>query len=130
MYLKMNSDIDITYSFSTFTTLNSLNHDGKHNHDFKSESLILRLFLQSIKIILKLRNRSLLLAAMGILQKKSSFLWIFKDFYKSNTLIFTLSWRRPLSYRNQSIDLLHKSVDWFQYDNGLRHERVKDLLGQ
>ena len=29
-----------------------------------------------------------------------------------------LSWRRPLSYRNQSID-------WFLYDNGLRHERVK-----
>ena len=31
----------------------------------------------------------------------------------------------PLSYRNQSIDLLCKSVDWFLYDNGLRHERVK-----
>ena len=39
----------------------------------------------------------------------------------------TLSWRRPLSYRNQSIDLLCKSVDWFLYDNGLRHERVKKL---
>ena len=37
----------------------------------------------------------------------------------------TLSWRRPLSYRNQSIDLLGKSVDWFLYDNDLRHERVK-----
>ena len=37
----------------------------------------------------------------------------------------TLSWRRPLSYRNQSIDLLHKSMAWFLYDNGLRHERVK-----
>ena len=35
----------------------------------------------------------------------------------------TLSWRRPL-YRNQSIDLLCKSMDWFLYDNGLRHERV------
>ena len=34
----------------------------------------------------------------------------------------TLSWRRPLSYRNQSTDLLRKSVDWFLYDNGLRHE--------
>ena len=35
---------------------------------------------------------------------------------------------RPLSYRNQSIDLLFKSMDcfpdWFLYDNGLRHERV------
>ena len=36
----------------------------------------------------------------------------------------TLSWRRPLSYRNQSIDLRSKSLDWFLYDNGLRHERV------
>ena len=39
-----------------------------------------------------------------------------------NTL--TLSWRRPSSYRNQSIDLPSKSMDWFLYDNGLRHERV------
>ena len=37
----------------------------------------------------------------------------------------TLSWRRPISYRNQSIDLLCKSMDWFLYDIGLRHERVK-----
>ena len=37
----------------------------------------------------------------------------------------TLSWRRLLSYRNQSIDLQSKSVDWFLYDNGLRHERLK-----
>ena len=29
-----------------------------------------------------------------------------------------------LSYRNQSIDLMRKSMDWFLYDNGLRHERV------
>ena len=37
----------------------------------------------------------------------------------------TFSWRRLLSYRNQSIDFLCKSMDWFLYDNGLRHERVK-----
>ena len=37
----------------------------------------------------------------------------------------TLSWRRLLSYRNQSIDLRSKSMDWFLYDNGFRHERVK-----
>ena len=36
----------------------------------------------------------------------------------------TLSWRRPISYRNQSIDLRSKSVDWFLYRIGLRHERV------
>ena len=40
-------------------------------------------------------------------------------------IVLTLSWRRPLSYRNQSIDLLRKSVDWFLYDNGLRHEKLK-----
>ena len=36
----------------------------------------------------------------------------------------TISWRRPLSYGNQSIDLLCKSMNWFLYDNGLRHKRV------
>ena len=45
----------------------------------------------------------------------------------AETRILTLSWRRPLSYRNQSIGLRSKSMDWFLYDNGLRHERVKVL---
>ena len=40
-------------------------------------------------------------------------------------VILTLSWRRPSSYRNQSIDLQSKSSDWFLYDNGLRNEGVK-----
>ena len=39
----------------------------------------------------------------------------------------TLSWQRPLSYRNQSIDLFCKSKDWFLYDKDLRHERVKKI---
>ena len=34
----------------------------------------------------------------------------------------------PLSYRNQPIDLLCKSMDWFLYDMDLRHERVKKEL--
>ena len=34
-----------------------------------------------------------------------------------------LSWRRSLSYRSQSIDLVCKSMDWFLYDRNL-HERV------
>ena len=33
-----------------------------------------------------------------------------------------------VSYRNQSTDLLHISMDWFLYDNDLRHERVKKKL--
>ena len=40
----------------------------------------------------------------------------------------TLSWRRPLSYRKQFIDLQSKSMDWFLYDNGLRHEKVNCWL--
>ena len=39
--------------------------------------------------------------------------------------ILTLSWRRSLSYRNQSTDLKSKSIDWFLYDKGLRHESIK-----
>ena len=42
----------------------------------------------------------------------------------AQTKVSTLSWRRPLSNRNQSIDLLSKWMDWFLYDNGLRHEAV------
>ena len=42
--------------------------------------------------------------------------------------LLTFSWRRPLSYRNQSSDLQSKSMDWFLYDNGLRHERVKKTM--
>ena len=37
----------------------------------------------------------------------------------------TLSWLRSLSYRNQSIDLQSKPMDWFLHDRDLRHERVK-----
>ena len=39
----------------------------------------------------------------------------------------THSWWKSLSYRNQTIDLLCKSVDWFLYDRNLRHDRVKCL---
>ena len=39
----------------------------------------------------------------------------------------TLSRRRPISYRNQSIDLLCKSMDWFLYHIALRRERIKHL---
>ena len=43
------------------------------------------------------------------------------------SITLTLSWRRPLSYRNQSIDLPSKSMDWFPYCNGLRHESVNQF---
>ena len=42
----------------------------------------------------------------------------------TNYITLTLSWWRSISYRNQFIDLLCKSVDWFLCDTDLRHERV------
>ena len=39
--------------------------------------------------------------------------------------VVTLSWRRSLSHRNQLIDLLSKSMDWFLYDRDFHHERIK-----
>ena len=38
------------------------------------------------------------------------------------------SWRRSQSYRDWSIDLQSKSMDWFLYDWDLRHDRVKEKL--
>ena len=46
----------------------------------------------------------------------------------SNGCLLTLSWLRSLSYRNQSTDLLCKSMDWFLYDTDLGHERVKSCV--
>ena len=42
-------------------------------------------------------------------------------------IALTFSWRRPISYRNPSIDVHRKSMDWFLYDIGLRHERVNGI---
>ena len=36
--------------------------------------------------------------------------------------------RNHVSYRNQYIDLICKSMDWFLYDRDLRHERGKDPI--
>ena len=49
--------------------------------------------------------------------------------YRNQSIdLLTLSWRRSLSYRNKSTDLLCKLMDWFLYDDCLRHERVKQFL--
>ena len=66
---------------------------------------------------------------LGKIVKKFVFLSAFIGVATSLGLIrsLTSSRRRPLSYRNQSIDLLRKSMDWFLYDNGLRLESVKEF---
>ena len=47
---------------------------------------------------------------------------LYLEFQWLSNKVLTLSWRRPLSYRNQSIE----SMDGFLYDNGPRHERVNE----
>ena len=42
--------------------------------------------------------------------------------------VLSFSWRRSLLYRNLSIDLQNKSMDWFLYDRNFCHERVNALL--
>ena len=41
------------------------------------------------------------------------------------TVSINIPWCRSLSYKNQSTEWLHKSMDWFLYDRDLCHERVK-----
>ena len=41
----------------------------------------------------------------------------------------TLSWRRQLSYRNQSIDLRSKSMDWFYMITASVMKKVKYIFG-
>ena len=43
-------------------------------------------------------------------------------------LLFNSFMLESLSQRNQSIDLLCKSMGWFLYDRGVRHERVNILV--
>ena len=47
---------------------------------------------------------------------------------KKGTLVWnvlSLSWWKRVLFRNQSIDLQSKSIEWFLYDVSFRHERDK-----
>ena len=48
-----------------------------------------------------------------------------ENMVKGYPIFLTLSGRRPISYKNQSIDLQSKSMDWLLCDIDLRRERVK-----
>ena len=54
---------------------------------------------------------------------------IYKSVWPIGHYSLTLSWRKSLLYRNMSIDLLWKSMDWLLYDGDLHHERVKLVIG-
>ena len=49
-------------------------------------------------------------------------------FHRKILWLFNSFMMEAVSYGNQSIDLLRKSMDWFLYDNGLHHESFKHDL--
>ena len=63
-----------------------------------------------------------------MVSRRNEKLWMNYEYAFFVQISLTLLWWRPLSYRNKSIDLLRKLMDWFLYDIGLRHERVKDEI--
>ena len=69
---------------------------------------------------------------LALLETKVFCHFSIKIFYKliaqTNCIILqTPSCQRPPSYRNQSIYLQGKSVDWFLFDRDLRYKRVTPL---
>ena len=52
----------------------------------------------------------------NMIETKGGFISLLKDIK-----YLTISWWKFLSYRNKSIYLLCKSVDWFLYDRSIRH---------
>ena len=64
------------------------------------------------------------------LKTLKDFQWPFfnwKDMSFAYQSHLTHSWRWYLSYRNQSIDLHIKSMEWFLYDGDLFHEKFNTL---
>ena len=88
--------------------------------------ITLQNFAQNIVIVLKLPEKFSLNNSYTI-SKKKKITWFLDPWHSSKEQILALSWRRPLSYRNQSINLQSKSMECFLYDNGFRHERVNWL---
>ena len=71
----------------------------------------------------------------SFLVKKTCFI-IFKglsatqDFLRPKSACLILSWQRSLSYRNQSIDLISKSMDSFLFHRELLHEELKFTISR
>ena len=82
--------------------------------------ITLQNFAQNIVIVLKFSEKFNLNSYT--ISKKEENKLLLDPWHSSKEQILALSWRGPLSYRNQSINLQSKSMEWFLYDNGFRHE--------
>ena len=84
-----------------------------------------------LKLLIK-TNLERILSSSKFTSQKESFKAVIcgKNFFRCDYLKegLTLSWRMFLLYRNQSIDLLCKPMDWFLCDRDIRHEKVNRVL--
>ena len=124
------------YYVATFATesrsyyWHETNNLTSYNNEAKSSTHILAIW-NSAKLYNS--NKEIMKALCGANQwtgfymiSASVMIGLITDVYSTMMIsCLTLSWRRLLWYRNQSTDLLGKSMDWFLYDDGLRHERVQ-----
>ena len=76
-------------------------------------------FIQILASVMIDRSIMTKIRAFADLQRLSLIFFLWQRF-----VLLTLSGRRSLLHRNQSIDLQNKSMDWFLYDRDLCHERV------
>ena len=89
----------------------------------------MRVFYQCAKIAQSLQHKAIICFGLIVFFLKR--LNVFnlsaatKNLITNYTFSLTLLWWWYLSYRNKSIDLQGKSMEWFLYDKDLRHERVK-----
>ena len=63
-----------------------------------------------------------------MLKRSERFLKILSIFQESFNLHIISFTKGCLSYKNQTINLLCKSMDFFVYDKDVRHERVKENI--
>ena len=92
--------------------------NGFSNVRFVKQNVFIFIGIQAFSF--KEIQRLLLLTFIyQIFLTKVSFFWQ-PSFFPSY-----LSWRRPLSYRSQSIHLQNKSIYWLPYYRELHHERIK-----
>ena len=89
---------------------------------FFKKTLLMLLYIMLYLINFSILSRSLPIFHVSLSYHLSVIFGISRSLHA--VLSLTLSWRRPLSNINQSSDLVSKIMDWFLYDNGLRHERV------
>ena len=93
---------------------------NSHGNTCVGASFLIKLQASNLLLLTFLRNKTVL--------KDIQISYVWRILFHKDSLL-TLSWRRSLSYRNQSIDLLCKTIDWFLNDRGFCHERVKwDIL--